>query len=350
MTGSRKLTDALDAIPRDAFAGRRCLVTGGLGFIGSNLALALLRHGAEVTVLDARVPRHGSNPWNLVPDDGDRGGTRDRGRRGRSPRRGPARRPRSCDRRRVRVQPRRSGEPRRLDGRSVVRSPVEHHQPVRVPRSAPPREPVGASRVHVDASALRQAALPPGRRGPPGRAGRRQRDHEVRDRAAPPPVSRGVRPPGVRGAAHQRLRTPAASARQLPGLPPDLHPACARRRDDHRVRRRPPRARLPLRRRRRRVPAARGDSRPMRRVSCSTWATTSTSSCASSPQAIVRAAGSGRVEHVDWPSDRDAIDIGSYFGDSSKAKRMLGWEPRTSFAEGIEQTIAFYRSRLSWYV
>ena len=67
-------------------------------------------------------------------------------------------------------------------------------------------------------------------------------------------------------------------------------------------------------------------------------------------QAIVDAAGSGRIEHVDWPTDRDAIDIGSYFGDSSKAKRMLGWEPRTSFAEGIEQTIAFYRSRLSWYV
>jgi UDP-glucose 4-epimerase len=67
-------------------------------------------------------------------------------------------------------------------------------------------------------------------------------------------------------------------------------------------------------------------------------------------EAIVRAAGSGRVEHVDWPSDRDAIDVGSYFGDSSKAKRMLGWEPRTSFADGIDTTIAFYRSRLAWYV
>ena len=88
----------------------------------------------------------------------------------------------------------------------------------------------------------------------------------------------------------------------------------------------------------------------MRRVSCSTSGTTSTSSCGVIAEAIVRAAGSGRVEHVDWPSDRDAIDVGSYFGDSSKAKRMLGWEPRTSFAEGIEQTIAFYRSRLSWYV
>ena len=61
------------------------------------------------------------------------------------------------------------------------------------------------------------------------------------------------------------------------------------------------------------------------------------------------AAGSGRVEHVEWPANRDAIDIGSYFGDSSKAKRLLGWEPRTPFAVGIERTIAFYRTRRAWY-
>jgi len=66
--------------------------------------------------------------------------------------------------------------------------------------------------------------------------------------------------------------------------------------------------------------------------------------------AIVRAAGAGRVEHVPWPPDRDAIDIGSYFGDSSKAKRILGWEPRTAFATGIERTIAFYRERERWYL
>ena len=65
--------------------------------------------------------------------------------------------------------------------------------------------------------------------------------------------------------------------------------------------------------------------------------------------AIVAASGTGRVEHADWPSDRDAIDIGSYFGDSSKAKRMLGWEPRTPFADGIARTIAFYRARRDWY-
>jgi UDP-glucose 4-epimerase len=67
-------------------------------------------------------------------------------------------------------------------------------------------------------------------------------------------------------------------------------------------------------------------------------------------EAVVDAAGSGTVESVPWPPDRDAIDIGSYYGDSSKAKRILGWEPRTPFAEGIRKTIDFYRSRGSHYL
>jgi nucleoside-diphosphate-sugar epimerase len=55
------------------------------------------------------------------------------------------------------------------------------------------------------------------------------------------------------------------------------------------------------------------------------------------------------VEFVPWPPDRDAIDIGSYFGDSSKAKRLLGWVPETPFADGIERTVEFYRRNDAWY-
>jgi UDP-glucose 4-epimerase len=66
--------------------------------------------------------------------------------------------------------------------------------------------------------------------------------------------------------------------------------------------------------------------------------------------AVVDAAGSGSVESVPWPPDRDAIDIGSYYGDSSKAKKFLGWEPRTPFAEGIRKTIDFYRAHRSRYL
>lgn len=50
---------------RTTFAGRRTLVTGGLGFIGSNLARRLVSLGADVTVIDALVPGYGGNLFNV---------------------------------------------------------------------------------------------------------------------------------------------------------------------------------------------------------------------------------------------------------------------------------------------
>lgn len=54
----------------DQYAGKRVLVTGGLGFIGSNLALALWRAGASVTVVDGVIPGCGANERNLDPAAG----------------------------------------------------------------------------------------------------------------------------------------------------------------------------------------------------------------------------------------------------------------------------------------
>ncbi len=48
-----------------AYAGTACLVTGGLGFIGSNLARRLVELGAVVTVVDNRFPGQGANSFNL---------------------------------------------------------------------------------------------------------------------------------------------------------------------------------------------------------------------------------------------------------------------------------------------
>ena len=47
------------------YRGRKALITGGLGFIGSNLAHRLVDIGVQVLVLDALLPGHGGNPYNV---------------------------------------------------------------------------------------------------------------------------------------------------------------------------------------------------------------------------------------------------------------------------------------------
>lgn len=59
----------------------------------------------------------------------------------------------------------------------------------------------------------------------------------------------------------------------------------------------------------------------------------------------VDAAGTGSdIRCVPWPPDLERIDIGSFQGDFSKARDVLGWAPRITFAEGIASTIAHHRA------
>jgi nucleoside-diphosphate-sugar epimerase len=51
------------------WSGRRVLVTGGAGFLGANLSLALAERGARVTALDGFLFGGGANPKNLEGSD-----------------------------------------------------------------------------------------------------------------------------------------------------------------------------------------------------------------------------------------------------------------------------------------
>jgi UDP-glucose 4-epimerase len=65
---------------------------------------------------------------------------------------------------------------------------------------------------------------------------------------------------------------------------------------------------------------------------------------------LVRVAGSGRHRFVEWPPEKKLIDIGDFYADSTRIQRTLGWSPRTTLSDGLRQTIEFYRSHLDRYV
>lgn len=65
---------------------------------------------------------------------------------------------------------------------------------------------------------------------------------------------------------------------------------------------------------------------------------------------LVEVAGTGRVRFADWPAERRAIDIGDFYADSSKFKRAVGWTGAVTLRDGLERTVRYYRDHLSEYV
>ena len=65
---------------------------------------------------------------------------------------------------------------------------------------------------------------------------------------------------------------------------------------------------------------------------------------------LIEAAGAGSMRLVEWPEDKRRIDIGSFYTDSTKFKQTVGWRARTRLREGLRQTIAFYRQHLPHYL
>ncbi len=349
--GAASYTDrALGPSPVDAVAGRRCLVTGGLGFIGSNLALALSAGGADVTVIDSRVERHGADSHNLIPD-GDHT---------------------EADAR-ITVVEADIGDTTRPDVRAAtLGADVVFNLAGQVSHVDSMDDPLFDLDVNTTSQFRFLELL---RRENPTATVVYTSTRQIfgKPRYLPVDEDHPVAPVDVNGITKYATEQLHLLYHEVYGLPAtavrltNVFGPRQRLRDDLQ-------GFLPIFVRRVLADDAItvfGDGEQQRDclyvddvVECLLLAATAVDapgqifnvgnderlSLGAIADAVVDAAGTGRVEHVPWPPDRDSIDIGSYFGDSSKAKRLLGWEPRTAFAAGIARTLAFYRARAAWYL
>ncbi len=64
---------------------------------------------------------------------------------------------------------------------------------------------------------------------------------------------------------------------------------------------------------------------------------------------LIEIAGSGSFEIVPFPENKKRIDIGDYYADYRKIRAILGWRCRTSMREGIAKTVEYYRNHKEHY-
>lgn len=64
---------------------------------------------------------------------------------------------------------------------------------------------------------------------------------------------------------------------------------------------------------------------------------------------LVELNGSGRYRLVPFPAEQKAIDIGDYCGDYGRIQYVLGWRPRTSLRDGLARTLAYYHAHQTEY-
>ena len=64
---------------------------------------------------------------------------------------------------------------------------------------------------------------------------------------------------------------------------------------------------------------------------------------------IVEVAGCGSYRLVPFPEERKRIDIGDFYADYTKIRLILGWEPKVPLREGLARTIAYYRQYKEHY-
>lgn len=324
------------------FAGQRCLVTGGLGFIGSNLALTLAAAGAAVTVVDSRMQGQGANPRNL--DDSERP---------------------------VDVVEADIGDRTRMEP-LVAEADVVFNLAGQISHLDSMSDPLvdldGNTRSHLQLletlRALRSSAVI---------VHTSTRQIYGRPRYLPVDEDHPVQPVDVNGITQW-------AGEQLHLLYAKVHGlrACSLRLTNIYG----PRLRLTADRQgvigvfvRRALLGAPlrvyGDGAQRRELLYVDDAVEALLAAAVRSEAtgrvlnishhealtlrqvaeeVVAAVGAGAVELVPWPAERETIDIGDFVSDCAAARAALGWRARTRFADGIRRTIEFYRERRGDYL
>ncbi len=65
---------------------------------------------------------------------------------------------------------------------------------------------------------------------------------------------------------------------------------------------------------------------------------------------LVEVAGAGSWTVVPFPAERKRIDIGDFYADTARIRKALGWEPKVPLRQGLAETIAWYRKHKEHYL
>jgi UDP-glucose 4-epimerase len=320
------------------YAGKRCLVTGGLGFIGSNVALALLEGGADVTAVDSLEERHGGDRRNL---EGSEAGVVIASIADRDAVAGPLARADFVFNLAGQVSHLDSmTDPLRdldINGRSQLAflEHVRHVNPRAVIVYSSTRQVYGRpKRLPVDES---HPLDPVDVNGVSKLAADRLHRLYCRIHGIPTSVLRlsNVYGPRQRLDGDHQGFLPAFVRRAMEGEPITVFGDGSQRRDCLYV------------------------DDAVTALLAAAWSEQARGevfnighhdheSLLDIAHAVVDAAGNGEVVRAPWPADRERIAIDSYWTDYGKATRLLGWEPTWSLADGLASTLAHHRARLAW--
>jgi UDP-glucose 4-epimerase len=65
---------------------------------------------------------------------------------------------------------------------------------------------------------------------------------------------------------------------------------------------------------------------------------------------LIEVAGGGSFTLVPFPAERKKIDIGDFYADTSRVRQALGWEPKVPLRKGLAETVAWYREHKEHYL